>query len=232
VLPLALSVLGENRTRSAIAAAFNQFNNCVVGTNCLTEADISEVAFRLFNLRNPVTGGFILPSISRFTELNIRDQTGTGSFQFGNFPNVVTRTLMRNNPLVVATDVIPAEFRQNQFTTRLDGQLSIKNSISGTLFWSDFPGLDPFPDPSSLASPFTLRRADRNRTLSIGNSHIFSPTFVNEIRFGYFFLNNTRRLDDPFLTNELSNEAVGIQNPASTFDSSEDRMILLINASR
>ena len=76
---------------------------------------------------------------------------------------------------------------------RLDGQLSSKqHALSGTFFFSDFPGFDSFPDPNSLASPFTLNRNDRNRTLSIGDTHIFTPNFVNEIRFGYFYLNNTR----------------------------------------
>lgn len=220
VLPIALSVLGENRSRAAIAAAFNQFNGCTVGTTCLLESDISEVAFRIFNLRNPVTGGFILPSISNFRQLGIVDQTGTGSYQFGNFPGVTTRTLQRNNPLVEVIDVIPAEFRQNQVTTRLDGQVSKNNTLSGTLFFANFPGLDPYPDPSSLASPFTLRRADRNRTLSIGDTHVFSPNWINEVRFGYYHLNNTRRLDDPYLTDELSNAAIGVINPASTFDNS------------
>jgi len=219
VLPLALSALGDDRSPAAIAAAFNQFNGCS-GSNCLTAGDISDVAFRIFNLRNPVTGGFILPSISNYTALGIVDQTGTGNYQFGNFPGVTSRTLQRNNPLVEVIDVIPAEFRQNQFTTRLDGQLSSKNTLSGTFFYSDFPGLDPFPDPSSLASPFMLRRADRNKTLSIGDTHIFTSNWINEVKFGYYSLNNTRRLDDPFLASELSNEAVGIQNPASLFDSS------------
>jgi hypothetical protein len=219
VLPIALSVLGDDRSRAAIASAFNQFNGCS-GSNCLTPDDISDVAFRIFNMRNPVTGGFVLPSITNFQELGTVDQSGTGTYQFGNFPNVGTRTLQRNNPLVEVVDVVPARFRQNQFTTRLDGQLSSKNTLSGTFFFANFPGFDPYPDPSSLASPFMLRRADRNRTLSIGDTHIFTPNLVNEVRFGYYYLNNTRRLDDDFLTEEMSNSAVGIQNPASTFDSS------------
>ena len=70
------------------------------------------------------------------------------------------------------------------------------------------------------ASPFTLRRGDKNRTLSIGDTHIFTPNWFNEIRFGYFSLNNTRSLDDPFLTDPFTNAFVGIHNPASTFDSS------------
>lgn len=219
ILPRALTVLSDDRSRAAIAAAFNQFNGCA-GANCLLPTDISDVAFNLFNLQNPVTGGFILPSITNFTALGIVDQSGAGNFQFGNFPTVITRSIQRNNPLVEVISVEPSKFRQNQFTTRLDGQLSSKNTLSGTFFFSDFPALDSFPDPSSLASPFTLRRDDRNRTLSIGDTHIFTPNWINEIRFGYFYLNNTRRLDDPFLSQELTNDAVGIFNPAALFDDS------------
>ncbi len=221
VLPQALTILGDNRSREAIAAAFNQFNGCA-GANCLTANDISNVAFNIFNLRNPVTGNFILPSLAGMNvrSLGIVDQTGIGNFQFGNFPNVISRTLQRNNPLVEVIQVEPSRFKQNQFTTRLDGQLSQNNTLSGTFFYTDFPGFDSFPDPSSLASPFTLRRSDKNRTLSISDTNVFSSNFINEIRFGYFYLNNTRRLDDPFLTDEFTNDAVGVFNPASTFDNS------------
>ncbi|HUF03200.1 MAG TPA: TonB-dependent receptor [Aridibacter sp.] len=219
VLPMALTVLGDDRSAAAIAAAFNQFNGCV-GANCLTAADISPIAVNIFNLRNPVTGNFVLPTISNFRDLGIVDQSGTGNYQFGLYPNVASRTLQRNNPLVEVIDVVPSEFTQHQFTFRFDGQVSEKNTLSGTFFYSDFPALDSYPDPSSLASPFTLRRADRNRTLSIGDTHVFSSRFINELRFGYFYLNNSRRLDDPFLTEEFTNDAVGIFNPASTFDSS------------
>jgi hypothetical protein len=221
ILPIALSALGDDRSKAAISAAFNQFNNCA-GANCLTPNDISDVAFNIFNLRNPVTGGFVLPSLQNqnFRPLGIVDQTGTGSYQFNNFPNISTRTLQRNNPLVEYITVEPSRFRQNQFTTRLDGQLSQNNTLSGTFFYTDFPGFDSFPDPNSLASPFTLRRNDRSRSLSVSDTHVFSSNFISEIRFGYFYLNNTRRLDDPFLTGEFTNEALGIYNPASVFDSS------------
>ena len=223
ILPRALAVLGADRSAAAIAAAFNQFNGCTVGTTCLLATDISPIALNLFNLKNPVTGGFVLPSITNFRALGIVDQTGTGSFQSGQFgvgSGVTSRTIQRNNQLVEVISVEPSKFKQHQVTTRLDGQLSNNNSLSGTFFFSDFPGLDSFPDPSSLASPFTLRRDDRNRTLSVGDTHIFTPNWINEIRFGYFYLNNTRSLDDPFLTTEFINAAVGIQNPASTFDPS------------
>lgn len=222
VLPIALSALGENRSKEAIAAAFNQFNGCTVGTNCLTPNDISDVALKIFNLRNPVTGGFVLPSLpsGAFRPLGIVDQTGTGSYQFGNFPTVTSRTLQRNNPLVEVISVEPSRFEQNQFTTRLDGQLTKTNTLSGTLFWANFPGFDSFPDPNSLASPFTLRRNDRNRTISIADTHVFSSNLINEVRFGYFYLNNTRSLTEEFSTGNFTNEFIGVTNPATTFDNS------------
>lgn len=220
ILPTALTVLGTDRSKAALAAAFNQFNGCTVGTTCLLASDISDVAFRIFNLRNPVTGGFYLPTPTNFRALGIVDQTGTGSYQFGNFPNVTSRTLQRNNPLVEVISVEPSKFEQHQFTTRLDGQLSSKNTLSGTLFYSNFPGLDSFPDPNSLASPTTLRKNDRNRTLSIGDTHIFSPYLVNEVRFGYYSLNNTRGLTEDFSTGDFTNQFIGVTNPASTFDTS------------
>ncbi len=223
ILPIALSVLGADRSRAAIASAFNQFNGCTVGTNCLLASDISDVAFNIFNLQNPVTGGFVLPSITNFRALGIVDQTGTGSYQFGQFgvgPGITSRTLQRNNPLAEVISVEPSKFRQHQVTTRLDGQLSGNNTLSGTFFYSDFPGLDSFPDPNSLASPFTLSRDDRNRTLSIGDTHIFTPNWINEIRFGYFYLNNSRKLTDDFSTGAFTNQAIGVTNPASIFDTS------------
>jgi hypothetical protein len=226
ILPRALTLLGDDRSKATIAAAFNQFNGCA-GATCLTAADISDVAFNVFNLQNPVSGGFVLPYVPNARRLFLAngttplvDQAGNGTFSFGMFPGITTRSIARNNELVELIAVQPSKFRQHQFTTRLDGQLSTKNTLSGTFFYSDFPGLDSFPDPNSLASPFTLNRNDRNRTLSIGDTHIISPNWVNEVRFGYFYLNNTRSLDDPFLADPFTNAFVGIQNPAVNFDSS------------
>ncbi|HEY9283869.1 MAG TPA: hypothetical protein VIP46_10480, partial [Pyrinomonadaceae bacterium] len=144
------------------------------------------------------------------------------AFQFGSVQSggVTTRTVRENNPLVQQLNVVPSEFEQDQFTTRVDGRLSESVSLTATFFFSNFPGLDSFPDPSSLASPFTLRRGDRNRTLAVSEQHIFSPTLINEARFGFFYLNNTRSLDDPFLSEALTSQAVGIGNPALLFDDS------------
>ncbi len=226
VLPLALVALGENRgDKAAIAAAFNQYNGCS-GTNCLTAADISDVAFRLLNLRNPVTGGYVIPvpnsTFRALTNSNgspFVDQTGTGTFQIG-YPATAARTLQRNNPLGEQRNVEPSRFDQQQFTLRMDANVTNNDIFSATFFFTNFPGFDSFPDPSSLASPFTLKRDDRNRTLSTAYTRIINPTLTNELRFGFFKLNNTRSLDDPFLAEEMTSAALGIANPALNFDNS------------
>jgi hypothetical protein len=120
------------------------------------------------------------------------------------------------NPFIRQRNVFPADFKQDQFTTKIDARLSSANTLSGTFFFSNFPALDPFPDPLSLASPVTLKRNDRIRTLAVSDVHIFGQRLTNEFRAGYFFLNNTRVLDDPFLA--ITNESVGIPNPALFFD--------------
>lgn len=228
VTPLALQFLGTDRSAAAIANAFNQARSfCNVNplpAGCLTAADISPVAVNLLNLRNPVTGDFVFAAPAANADLIGVDRANragglvsTRPFQFGNAP-VTTRALFEDNPMVQQLLVRPSEFEQHQFTTRLDGRLTKNNTLTGTFFFSNFPALDSFPDPTSLISPFVLRRADRNRTLAISDQHVFSPTLINEVVFGYFYLNNTRTLDDPFLTADLSSAALGISNPALLFD--------------
>ncbi|HKX82653.1 MAG TPA: carboxypeptidase-like regulatory domain-containing protein, partial [Pyrinomonadaceae bacterium] len=141
VLPKALTILDTDRSKAAIAAAFNQFNGCNGGATCLTANDISDVAWRVFNLQNPVTGGFVLPYVPNALDLRatpngpiITDQTGATNFSFGTFPNITTRSLARANQLVEHVEVVPSKFRQHQFTTRIDGQLSNANTLSGTFF--------------------------------------------------------------------------------------------------
>ena len=221
VLPAALRHIAGARTADNLAAAFNLENGCTAGVNCLTAADISPVAVRLFNLMNPVTGDYVIPSPRANARFIGVDRAGARAFQFGVLPGgIASRTRQENNRLVQQLNVFPSQFRQHQFSTRLDGRLSKANTLSGTFFFSKFPGLDSFPDPSSLASPFTLRRADQNRTLAISDQHVFGPTLINEARFGYFYLNNTRSLDEPFLAEGFTSAALGIANPALLFDNS------------
>ena len=208
VLPKALQLISGERTKENLFAAFSQLNPGILASipkaQCNNANDrncISDVAVKLLNLRNPATGDFLIPAP------RAGDVLGTDTGVTGN---------VGGNPYIRQRNVFPAEFKQDQFTIKLDGRLTNKNTLNGTIFWANFPGFDPFPDPGSLASPVTVKRSDRNRTIAISDQHVFGPRFINEVRFGYFSLNNTRVLDDPFLA--ITNESVGIPNPAVAFD--------------
>ena len=204
VQPQALQLINGARTKENLFAAFSQLNPGITAS-IPNAAAISDVAIRLLNIRNPATGDFFIPA-PRGSNVVGRDiNTGSGA-----------DLSVGGNPYIRQRNVFPASFKQDQFTTRLDFRPVESNTLSGTLFYSNFPGFDPFPDPNSLVSPVTLKRSDRNLTLAISDIHTFSPALINEIRFGLFFLNNTRVLDDPFL--EITNESVGIPNPALAFD--------------
>jgi Carboxypeptidase regulatory-like domain len=213
VLPEALSLISGQRTAANLVSAFRQLNP----TFTLTEAQISPAILNILNLRNPATGDFFVPAPKPIGQGGTRVPADT------NIGDTVRNNILQGdfrggNPLIRQRNVFPAKFDQDQFTTKLDYQAYESNRLSGTFFFSNFPGFDPFPDPSSLASPVTLLRNDRARVFSLQDIHTFSPSLINEARFGYYSLNNTRSLDDPFLA--ITNDLVGIPNPATFFDDS------------
>jgi hypothetical protein len=211
VLPRALQLIDGPRTKENVLAAFAALNpsilNSIPKAQCASASDtacISDIALRLLNLRNPVTGDFMLAA------------PRAGGNVIGN--DVTAGTSVGGNPFIRQRNVVPAEFTQDQYTLKLDGNLGAANRLSATGFYAEFPGFDPFPDPSSLVSPFTLQRADRNATVALSDTHIWGSNLVNEMRGGIFFLRNSRQLDDPFLG--LTNESIGVSNPATFFDNS------------
>jgi hypothetical protein len=211
VLPAALRSIDGARTKENLLAAFAALNPGITASipkaQCASASDtacISDVAVALFNLRNPVTGDFVIAAPREGLASVGNDANATGS--------------VGGNPLVRQRNVVPAEFTQDQYTLKLDGQLSSNQRVTGTFFYADFPGLDPFPDPSTLASPFTLRRADKNATFAASHNWVIGGNKVNELRGGVFHLRNSRALDDSF--NSLTNAAIGVPNPATFFDDS------------
>ncbi|MCY7374835.1 MAG: carboxypeptidase regulatory-like domain-containing protein [Pyrinomonadaceae bacterium] len=240
----------RSQRQGGAASSFGSGNQCIrvltptssVGTIASTCIDPSSPGFRLLSTRNPATGDFFIPTLAngRFERLyyntnNVRVlENGitriTDFTRFG-LPNglpiidrVSQNRVSSGVPLVRFRNVFPAEFKQDQFTTRLDYNL-LKgdnegkniNTINGTFFFADFPATDPFPT-DSLVSPTPLIRDDRNRTLAITDTHYFNPVLTNEARFGYFRLNNSRSLDERFLAPELTNNGLGIFNPAGFFE--------------
>lgn len=215
VLPAALRLISGARTADNVVAAFSALNPCVrnasnapVSGFCLTPSQISPISLNLLNLINPITGDFLIPAPRAGIATVFNDQAIAGT----------NATLFGGNPLVRQRNVFPAEFEQDQLNLKLDGQLSENNRLTGAFFFANFPGFDPFNAPNSQASPAGLVRNDRNRTLAVSDTHVFSPTLINEVRFGYFSLNNSRALRDDFAA--ITSASVGIVNPALFFDNS------------
>lgn len=236
VLPYFLTQITGERNAANLAAAYNATNCAVLRTGqptgtlpglCATytgaaaapiiAAQIPLHAVRIFNLHNPATGNFFIPAPHATANFVGFDPNATGN----------GITINGGNPFLRQRNVFPADFKQDQFNLRMDHQFSEKNRLSGVLFWANFPGFDPFPDPNSLASPVIRERNDRNRTLAVTDTHNFSPVFINDVRFGYFLLNNSRQLTEEFSsitnvceTNQDPATCIGIQNPALAYDNS------------
>ncbi len=189
--------------------------------------------YRLLVTRNPITGDFVIPTLRPGYQPLYADPVNNLYFDdpiANGYPNgfPITDTGREsqfggNNPLVRQRNASPAAFEQDQFITRFDlnvlkgdDQGNNINTLGATFFFANFPATEPFSD-STMVSPFPLVKNDRNRTLSLTDTHIFNDKLINEARFGYYSLDNSRELDARMLIPELTNTGLGIPNPASVF---------------
>jgi hypothetical protein len=81
------------------------------------------------------------------------------------------------------------------------------NKLSGKFFFSDQPSRNPLDNGTAL-SRFETEDKAAQRTLSLTDVHVFSPSVINEFRAG-FFRNNNSSFAVPYFTNA----EVGIRNP-------------------
>jgi hypothetical protein len=202
VLPAALALIEGQRTAENVVAAFRALNP----NFALTPQHISPIALSLLNTRNPLTGDLIIPAPTGPTVGNDRVVT------IGAFANA------GGDPMREHRQVVPAQFEQLQGSVRTDLRLTDSSRLQVSYFGSDFPSLDPFPDPSTMTSPFQLRKSNRGHVASVGNTHVFGNGLVNEARAGFFTLRNTRQLSDEI--SAITSDQFGIVNPSLLFDSS------------
>ena len=129
----------------------------------LTAAQIDPVAVNILNVKNAAYGGaYLVPRSGQSGCKTASTATGTFNCSFSGI----------------------APIRDNQYTIAYDHTWRSGNEkLSGRWFWDEGFVNKPYGTDTSLAFPRTDTQF--NRFLSITETHIFSPTKVNELRLGY-----------------------------------------------
>src|ERR1700724_2656217 len=108
------------------------------------------------------------------------------------------------------TDSVPARFHEDQFNTNLDQQLTAKNHAAIKFFSINYPTTEEFlsffdPLDAPNLPGFGASLNQRNRLLSIVDTHTFTPNLVNEFRAGFNRVYANFHQSEP-----LSAQSVGI----------------------
>ena len=136
------------------------------------------------NVIDPTTGqpfpGNVIPP-------NRIDSVAKKWFPFILGPNAPVVTGSATYPAFNATNTAPIRDDMNQATARLDHSLSSKDQLFGSYSFEDRPHVVP-----GLMFLGGTEFPMRNMLLGITETHVFTPTVVNEARFGY---NRAKTLD-------------------------------------
>lgn len=127
----------------------------------LTTAQIDPVAVNILNVQSPIYNGFLVPRSGSTGCRTATSVTGTFTCSFSGV----------------------APITDNQYTISYDRIMrNGKDKISGRWFWDNGAVDKPYGTASTLAFPRT--DTQQNRFLSITETHVFSPSKINEIRLG------------------------------------------------
>jgi hypothetical protein len=149
-------------------------------------SQINPISRQLLQARFP-DGSYLVPSGSGGSNCSVREDQVAESCE--------------------VISIIPATFKQDQFSLNIDHHVTGSNRASGKYFFSNQPSVDP------LANGDALTRHEREektyqRTLSLTDVHAFSGGLVNELRGGFF-----RNRNDSRAVSHFTNAQFGIQNP-------------------
>ncbi|HEX4750510.1 MAG TPA: carboxypeptidase-like regulatory domain-containing protein [Bryobacteraceae bacterium] len=138
-----------------------------------------------------------------------------GQYIIPSAPNPVSIPAGRTAPYVSVPVVGVSRFREDQFNTNFDLKVTEKNRLSAKFFWANNPELqalfNSFGLGNALPVPgFGANTGFNQRVLSVDDIHIFTPTVVNDLRFGYTTITTTSVPQEPFTSAQL-----GISSPLS-----------------
>jgi hypothetical protein len=117
--------------------------------------------------------------------------------------------------LVSSPQSMISKFQEDQFNVNIDQNFGQKNKLSGKFFYSADPqsqGVGTFVGANVMQLPgFGTEIEFQNRVFSLSDTHIFSPSLINQARVGYSRINGPSHPVEPF-----QNSDFGINNPLCT----------------
>jgi hypothetical protein len=168
-------------------------------------ASIDPVALALLNFKSNQFGG------------------GGGGYLLPTVPGIpgFTNGQLNYGPLILSTT---GRFTDDQFTTNWDREFrGGKDRLAFRFFWADSDTFQPFgadsfqiqtggpPTPNNLNFPLDIPL--HNRVGSLTETHLFSNTIVNELRFGINIISDKLNNQPP-----VTNAQVGINLPTANAD--------------
>lgn len=173
------------------------------GTFISTQIPVLPVLRDAATLQNTFFPGGLPPGITQLDPvvvslLNIKGNQFGGGVAGGWLIPTVAGAAGGMGPLVISR---AGKFDDDQLTLNLDRDFrGGRDRALGRLFWSNFSSFLPFGggglpvefgsgiSPFDLNFPFFL--PVHNRFVTLGETHVFNPQWVNEVRFGFVHIGN------------------------------------------
>ena len=223
LISTSLPILPEDRSADNLAAIFSTPAipaDPETGFGCSANPiAIDDVTLALLNLKSNQFGGdangYLFPSLPGTPGVSVDPATCSASVNTGHF--IISK---------------PGKFTDDQFTTTWDKEFNAGNDkLAARFFFSNNESLLPFGAGGLQASlggtlASSISATDLNfpydlpvngRFLSLAETHLFSPTLVNDFRFGFVRINNSLINIPPA---GVTADAVGIDRPTNNITNS------------
>jgi hypothetical protein len=217
----ALPILPADRSAANLAATFSTPATVPTAANpggCpAVPIAIDPVMLSLLNFKSNQFGGdangFLIPSIAGTPGITVDPDTCSANVNSGAF--IISR---------------PGKYQDDQFTTNWDREFrGGQDKLSARFFFSNADSFLPFGAGGLQASlggtlASSISATDLNfpfdlpvtgRFFSVAETHLFSPTLVNDFRFGYVRINYSLSNTNPVTAGD-----VGIDRPTNNITSS------------